>query len=160
SDGGASFEGFVRRIDLLADGDRHRRIVLLARQGSGDGDGDDHRSCHGECNIDARGRDCNMGLAFNLAEMPVTPPETAFLFDLDGTSVDMLYDHVLAWHHALVAEGIELSFWRIHRKIGMSGGLFTNMLLRETGFEISEEPINRLRQLHAEFYSRRSETIR
>jgi hypothetical protein len=23
--------------------------------------------------------------------------------------------------------------WRIHRRIGMSGGLFTKMLLRETG---------------------------
>ena len=33
----------------------------------------------------------------------------------------------------LDAEGIEISIWRIHRKIGMSGGLFTNQLLRETG---------------------------
>ena len=59
--------------------------------------------------------------------------ETAFLFDLDGTLVDSVYQHVLAWQEALDAEGIELSVWRIHRKIGMSGGLFTNMLLRETG---------------------------
>src|SRR6266508_5409430 len=88
------------------------------------------------------------------------PPETAFLFDLDGTLVDSVYDHVLAWHDALVAEGIELSFWRIHRKIGMSGGLFTNMLLRETGREISEEHISRLRRLHAENYSKRSALIR
>ena len=63
--------------------------------------------------------------------MPSTQ-ETAFLFDLDGTLVDSVYQHVLAWHEALEAEGIELSVWRIHRKIGMSGGLFTNMLLRET----------------------------
>ena len=60
-----------------------------------------------------------------------TPPrlETAFLFDLDGTLVDSVYHHVLAWREALETEGIELSVWRIHRKIGMSGGLFTNMLL-------------------------------
>jgi len=45
------------------------------------------------------------------------------------------YQHVLAWKEALDAEGIELSVWRIHRKIGMSGGLFTNQLLRETGIE-------------------------
>ena len=32
---------------------------------------------------------------------------------------------VLAWKAALDAEKIELSVWRIHRKIGMSGGLFT-----------------------------------
>ena len=59
--------------------------------------------------------------------------ETAFLFDLDGTLVDSVYQHVLAWREALDEEGIDLSVWRMHRKIGMSGGLFTNMLLRETG---------------------------
>jgi HAD superfamily hydrolase (TIGR01549 family) len=92
--------------------------------------------------------------------MPVKPPETAFLFDLDGTLVDSVYDHVLSWHDALVAEGIELSVWRIHRRIGMSGGLFTNMLLRETGVDISEERISRLQSLHAEYYRRRSGLIR
>ena len=62
--------------------------------------------------------------------------EPVFLFDLDGTLVDSVYQHVLAWKEALDSEGIELSVWRIHRKIGMSGGLFTNQLLRETGVEI------------------------
>jgi beta-phosphoglucomutase-like phosphatase (HAD superfamily) len=51
--------------------------------------------------------------------------EPSFLFDLDGTPVDSVYQHVLAWKAALDAEKIELSVWRIHRKIGMSGGLFT-----------------------------------
>jgi beta-phosphoglucomutase-like phosphatase (HAD superfamily) len=67
------------------------------------------------------------------------------LFDLDGTLVDSVYQHVLAWKRALDAEGIELSVWRIHRKIGMSGGLFTNKLLHETGIEISAERAERLR---------------
>src|SRR5229473_2523400 len=49
------------------------------------------------------------------------PIEPVFLFDLDGTLVDSVYQHVLAWKEALDAEGIELSVWRIHRKIGMSG---------------------------------------
>jgi beta-phosphoglucomutase-like phosphatase (HAD superfamily) len=62
---------------------------------------------------------------------------TSFLFDLDGTLVDSVYQHVLAWHEALETEGIMLSIWRIHRKVGMSGGLFTSMLLRETRQEIS-----------------------
>ena len=57
------------------------------------------------------------------------------VFDLDGTLVDSVYQHVVAWHHALLEEGIELSIWRIHRRIGMSGGLFTRALLRETGRE-------------------------
>ena len=62
--------------------------------------------------------------------------QTSFLFDLDGTLVDSVYDHVLAWHDALQEEGIEVSVWRLHRKIGMSGGLFTKALARETGLEL------------------------
>jgi HAD superfamily hydrolase (TIGR01509 family) len=74
----------------------------------------------------------------------------AFLFDLDGTLVDSVYNHVRAWHLALREEGIELSIWRIHRKIGMSGGLFTNQLLRELGIALEPETIQRLRARHAE----------
>ena len=58
----------------------------------------------------------------------MTTTATAFLFDLDGTLVDSVYNHVRAWHVALTEEGIPLSVWRIHRKIGMSGGLFTAQL--------------------------------
>jgi HAD superfamily hydrolase (TIGR01509 family) len=86
--------------------------------------------------------------------------EPIFLFDLDGTLVDSVYQHVLAWKDALDAEGIELSVWRIHRKIGMSGGLFTNQLLRETGFEISAERVERLRQGHARAYQQQADRIR
>jgi beta-phosphoglucomutase-like phosphatase (HAD superfamily) len=57
--------------------------------------------------------------------------KTSFLFDLDGTLIDSVYQHVLAWREALDVEGLDLSVWRIHRKIGMSGGLFTNALLRD-----------------------------
>jgi HAD superfamily hydrolase (TIGR01549 family) len=87
-------------------------------------------------------------------------PKAAFLFDLDGTLVDSVYQHVLAWHEALDQEGIPLSIWRIHRKVGMSGGLFVNMLLRETGLDIDEARIDRLRQCHAEAYKRRSADVR
>ena len=85
--------------------------------------------------------------------------ETAFLFDLDGTLVDSVYQHVLAWKSALDSEGIELSVWRIHRKIGMSGGLFTNILLRETGLSLDAARIDRLRRLHAAAYNQRSAAI-
>jgi beta-phosphoglucomutase-like phosphatase (HAD superfamily) len=78
----------------------------------------------------------------------------SFLFDLDGTLVDSVYQHVLAWREALTAEGIDLSVWRIHRKIGMSGGLFSSMLLRETGHHIDAERIDRLRRLHAAAFNR------
>jgi HAD superfamily hydrolase (TIGR01549 family) len=86
--------------------------------------------------------------------------ETAFLFDLDGTLVDSVYHHVLAWHEALVSEGIELSIWRIHRKIGMSGGLFTNALMRETGLQLAPDRIERMKRSHAEFYKRHSADVR
>ncbi|PJI88502.1 HAD family hydrolase [Sphingomonas koreensis] len=86
--------------------------------------------------------------------------ESAFLFDLDGTLIDSVYQHVLAWKEALDEEGIELAVWRIHRNIGMSGGLFTNQLLRETGIEISEPIVNRLRQNHAAAYKRLAGSLR
>ena len=89
-----------------------------------------------------------------------THARTSFLFDLDGTLVDSVYQHVLAWREALEAEGIDISIWRIHRKIGMSGGLLTDMLLRETGWRIDLERSERLRHLHAAAFKRRSVCIR
>jgi HAD superfamily hydrolase (TIGR01509 family) len=84
----------------------------------------------------------------------------ALIFDLDGTLVDSVYQHVLAWHEALHSSGIALSVWRIHRRIGMSGGLFTRQLLRETGGALDEARLERLRQLHAEAYLRRIDQVR
>src|SRR5260370_39274713 len=83
-----------------------------------------------------------------------TEPSTAFLFDLDGTLVDSVYQHVLAWREALEAAGIRLSVWRIHRRIGMSGGLFVNGLLRETGHVVNAEEAAHLLRGHLEDYAR------
>ena len=80
--------------------------------------------------------------------------DSAFLFDLDGTLIDSVYQHVLAWKQALDAEGLDISVWRIHRKIGMSGGLFANMLLRETALPITAERLDRMRERHAEAFNR------
>src|SRR5437870_3140381 len=87
-------------------------------------------------------------------------PGGAFLFDLDGTLVDSVYQHVLAWREALEAAGIKLSVWRIHRRIGMSGGLFVNALLRETGHQLTPEEITRMQQVHRETYAREVAQIR
>ena len=76
----------------------------------------------------------------------------SFLFDLDGTLVDSVYQHVAAWQQALHAAGIELSVWRIHRRIGMSGGLFTEMLLREIQREVTPALLEELRAQHAAAY--------
>jgi HAD superfamily hydrolase (TIGR01509 family) len=83
----------------------------------------------------------------------------AFLFDLDGTLVDSVYQHVRAWHLALRENGFELSIWRIHRKIGMSGGLFTAQLQREIGRPIDEPTLQRLRDRHAELFRELSKDV-
>jgi HAD superfamily hydrolase (TIGR01509 family) len=80
--------------------------------------------------------------------------QVSFLFDLDGTLVDSVYQHVLAWQEALHAANIELSVWRIHRRIGMSGGLFTDMLLREIPIEVTPGLLETLQKHHAQSYSR------
>jgi HAD superfamily hydrolase (TIGR01509 family) len=63
----------------------------------------------------------------------------AFLFDLDGTLIDSVYQHVLAWHEALEEVGFSLGVWRIHRRIGMSGGLLVQALSREIGQRLTPE---------------------
>ena len=87
-----------------------------------------------------------------MEDSPASTP--AFLFDLDGTLVDSVYQHVLAWREALERAGISLAVWRIHRRIGMSGGLLVNALLRETGQPVTREQTEALRRYHAQAYAR------
>jgi HAD superfamily hydrolase (TIGR01509 family) len=88
------------------------------------------------------------------------PPAPAFLFDLDGTLIDSVYQHVIAWRAALSRLDIDLSVWRIHRRIGMSGGLFVSALLRETGRTLSDEDIAMLQRAHSEAYLAQSDSVR
>lgn len=81
-------------------------------------------------------------------------PQTSFIFDLDGTLTDSVYQNVAAWKEALDSENIPLAMWRIHRKIGMSGGLMLKSLSRETGLDISAEQGERLSDKHAQAYDR------
>jgi HAD superfamily hydrolase (TIGR01509 family) len=84
----------------------------------------------------------------------------AFLFDLDGTLMDSVYHHVLAWQEALARDGIHLSVWRIHRRIGMSGGLLANAMLREIGRPVNADDADLLRRYHAEAYAPRLAQVR
>jgi len=84
----------------------------------------------------------------------------AILFDLDGTLVDSVYQHVLAWREALEGAGIELAVWRIHRKIGMSGGLFAQALVRETGGDLNPALIEQLQRMHIDAYRRFAGRVR
>jgi HAD superfamily hydrolase (TIGR01509 family) len=88
------------------------------------------------------------------------PPVPALLFDLDGTLIDSVYQHVIAWRNALTVVGIDLSVWRIHRRIGMSGGLFVSALLRETGVSLTPPEIEELQKLHARAYLEQVGSVR
>jgi HAD superfamily hydrolase (TIGR01509 family) len=92
--------------------------------------------------------------------MEVRSTTPALLFDLDGTLVDSVYQHVLAWRDALEEAGIELSVWRIHRRIGMSGGLLVHALLREIGRPLTEDEARKLQESHARHYATRIPQVR
>jgi HAD superfamily hydrolase (TIGR01509 family) len=78
---------------------------------------------------------------------------SALIFDLDGTLVDTVYAHVFAWQRALAEEGMPIDGWRIHRRIGMSGGLFARAVAREVGRELSREEIEALQLRHGAIFT-------
>jgi HAD superfamily hydrolase (TIGR01509 family) len=92
--------------------------------------------------------------------MPVAYRQPFFLFDLDGTLIDSVYQHVIAWRRALEEANIDLSVWRIHRRIGMSGGLFLAALLRETGLDLSKADAERLQDRHQHYYLEQLASVR
>jgi HAD superfamily hydrolase (TIGR01549 family) len=89
-----------------------------------------------------------------------TSTTPAFLFDLDGTLVDSVYQHVLAWRDALEEAGMPLSVWRIHRRIGMSGGLLANALARETNHVLTAAEVERMLRFHGEAFRRYADQVR
>ncbi len=77
---------------------------------------------------------------------------SALIFDLDGTLVDTVYAHVFAWQRALAEQGMPIDGWRIHRRIGMSGGLFTRAVAREVGRELAPDEVEALQTRHGEIF--------
>jgi HAD superfamily hydrolase (TIGR01509 family) len=92
--------------------------------------------------------------------MTTDPKQPAFLFDLDGTLIDSVYQHVVAWREALEQVGVSLPVWKIHRRIGMSGGLFVTALLRELDTGLDAAALSRLPALHAESYAGQYSSVR
>ena len=76
----------------------------------------------------------------------------ALIFDLDGTLVDTVYPHVVAWQRALADAGMPIDGWRIHRRIGMSGGLFARAVAREVGRELGADEVEELQRRHGELF--------
>jgi HAD superfamily hydrolase (TIGR01509 family) len=73
---------------------------------------------------------------------------TALLFDLDGTLIDTVYAHVFAWQRALAEASMPIDGWRIHRRIGMSGGLFTQAVARELGHPLAQAQAAAIQDRH------------
>lgn len=77
----------------------------------------------------------------------------ALIFDLDGTLVDTVYAHIFAWQRALAEANMAIDGWRIHRRVGMSGGLFTRAVGRELGRELSAREAQTLQRRHGEIFN-------
>src|SRR5260370_23607583 len=76
----------------------------------------------------------------------------ALIFDLDGTLVDTVYGHVIAWQRALAEAGLPIEGWKVHRRIGMSGGLFARPVAREAGRPLSDDEAKLLQDRHGELF--------
>jgi HAD superfamily hydrolase (TIGR01509 family) len=76
----------------------------------------------------------------------------ALIFDLDGTLVDSVYAHVVAWQRALGEADMPIEGWKIHRRIGMSGGLFTRAVAREVGRPLTNDEVEVIQTRHGELY--------
>ena len=74
------------------------------------------------------------------------------IFDLDGTLVDTVYNHTIAWKMAFNEYGWNVDTWKIHRKIGMASKLFVEMLAEDIGLKASEKEISHLKQRHTELF--------
>jgi HAD superfamily hydrolase (TIGR01509 family) len=88
------------------------------------------------------------------AEDPIRLDSTmpALIFDLDGTLVDTVYAHVFAWQRALAEAGLPLDGWRIHRRIGMSGGLFTRAVARELARPLTPSEVEAIQARHGHLF--------
>ena len=77
----------------------------------------------------------------------------ALIFDLDGTLIDSVYAHVFAWQQAFADANMDIDGWRIHRRMGMSGGLFTRAAARELNRELSPQEAEAIQQRHGEVFA-------
>jgi HAD superfamily hydrolase (TIGR01509 family) len=76
----------------------------------------------------------------------------ALIFDLDGTLVDTVYAHVLAWQAALREAGVDVDGHRLHRHVGSSGKLIVRFAQRESGSRLSAEQAEIVHRRHSELF--------
>src|SRR5262249_47580103 len=76
----------------------------------------------------------------------------ALIFDLDGTLVDTVYGHFLAWQRALCEAGLGVDGHRLHRHVGSSGKLIVRFAQREFGSRLSAEQTETVYRRHSELF--------
>ena len=79
----------------------------------------------------------------------MSTPDTVVL-DVDGTLVDTVYHHTMAWARAFAEQGLDVPVWRMHRAIGMGGDKIVAHL---TDDATEERYGDRLRELHGRYFS-------
>ena len=82
------------------------------------------------------------------------------LFDLDGTLIDNVYAHVLAWRDAMLSAGNDIPAWFVHRRIGMSDTLIIGEMLRWSGTKSDDALVERIKNAHSAAYKRYSTTVK
>jgi len=73
-------------------------------------------------------------------DSPSTTVDTVVL-DLDGTLVDSVYVHVLAWRAAFAAVGLDVASHRLHRAIGLGGDRLVAHVAGDTEAPDPEQPL-------------------
>ena len=78
------------------------------------------------------------------------------VLDLDGTLVDSVYQHVVAWHAAFRDVGLHVSAVRVHEAIGMGG----DRLVAHVAGDPAEAAVgDDVRKLHDEYFRSHLRTV-
>lgn len=81
--------------------------------------------------------------------MPAALEVDTVVLDVDGTLVDSVYTHVMAWSQAFRAIGTPVPAWRIHHAIGMGGD---RLVTEVAGQRVEDALGDRVRELHDQEY--------
>lgn len=85
--------------------------------------------------------------------------QPSFVFDLDGTLLDSVYHHVIAWQRAFADIGLDVAMWRVHRRVGMSGSLLAARVARESGRQLRPSDEDRVTELHTQYYAEARDAV-
>jgi phosphoglycolate phosphatase-like HAD superfamily hydrolase len=82
--------------------------------------------------------------------------DTAVL-DVDGTLVDTVYQHTMAWATAFGEVDVDVPLWRLHRAVGIGGDRY---VAEVAGDDVERRYGDRLRDRHDELFGREIDRVR